>query len=139
MKIYSKNPRCEVYNEHPFVFKPGMQAPQSTLCFDQEKGNLFWLLEPRADSEGVGAALNNPIADSIHSGMRTQLRLWLQELPLKFLNNWLRVDNGEYVITINWPTDYRNIMAERAHLAQKRLLGVVEDGNMKRVNFRRVR
>ena len=50
MKIYSKNPRCEVYNEHPFVFKSGMQAPQSILCFDQEKANLFWLLEPRADS-----------------------------------------------------------------------------------------
>lgn len=125
-----------------YKFRMGLTTVQQMICVDQAKGNLFYLLEPRVDTEGIDAALNNPIAESIHRHMDKNTRSYLQQLPLKFLDYWLDIDKGfgtiqGSVMSNEWAHDYKKTMTERAHAAQTRILGVVEEGNVKRVNFAR--
>lgn len=125
-----------------YKFRLGLSDVQQMICVDQAKGNLFGLLEPRVDTEGIDAALNNPIADSVNDHLDKTTRRYLQQLPLKFLDYWLDVDKGfgtiqGSVMSSDWPVNYKATMTERAHAAQKRILGVVEEGNVKTVNFRR--
>lgn len=121
-----------------FKFAMGLSGVQSAFCFDQSKANLFYLVEPGVDTEGIGAALNNPIAADIDERMDTTTWWELKKLPLQFIEYWFRIDNGITALATHWPPNYKTLMTERAHVAQKRLLGVVEDGNVRRVNFRRV-
>ncbi len=61
----------------------------------------------------------------------------LQGLPLPFVDYWLQIDKGwDFLISENWPNDYRITMKMRAKEAQRRLLGVVhERENITKVNF----
>lgn len=133
----------ERYQPAPFKFRAGLTEVQQALCVDWAKQNLFWLVEPRVDTEGIDAALDNPIADSIDSKYFSHnVRGWLQMLPLKFLAHWMELDKGfgtinGTVLSANWPANYKETMTKRAHEAQARLLGVVDEGNVRRVNFRR--
>ena len=120
-----------------FNFTMGLSGVQSTFCFDQSKANLLYLVEPRVDTDGIGAALNNPIATDINERMDTTTWWELKKLPLQFVEYWLSIDNGITALATHWPPNYKTLMTERAHVAQKRLLGVVEEGNVKTVNFRR--
>ena len=107
------------------------------LCCDQPRTNLFWLVEPRIDTEGLDAARDNPKALSIHEHMDSVTRKHLQGLPLPFLEYWRGVGEGA-ALAEHWG-DYMNTMTRRAHEAQKRLLAVEEVGNVVRVNFKRWR
>lgn len=120
-----------------FKFEMGLTDVQSAFCFDQSKANLLYLVEPRVDSEGIAAARDNPIAADIDERMDGPTWWELKKLPLQFIEYWFRIDNGITALATHWPPNYKMLMTERAHVAQKRLLGVVEDGNVKTVNFRR--
>lgn len=121
-----------------FKFTEALAPEQRFLCFDQAKTNLFWLVEPRIDTEGVEAARGNPIAEDIDEHMDSQTRVVLQGLPLPFVDYWLKIDRGgEALMSQRWPANYRETMLARANEAQRRLLGIVEAGNVVRVNFRR--
>lgn len=128
----------EKYPPKPFVFKMGLTSVQSAFCFDQAKANFFWLVEPRVDAEGLDAARDNPIAEDIQESMDHETRAWLQKLPLKFLDYWEKaIRQGPLNLEFNLPPDYMRTMTKRAHEAQTRLLCIVDDGNVRRVNFRR--
>ena len=120
-----------------FNFTMGLSGVQSTFCFDQSKANLLYLVEPRVDTEGIGAALDNLIAVDIDERMDTTTWWELKKLPLQFIEYWFSINNGITPLATHWPPNYKTLMTERAHVAQKRLLGVVEEGNVKTVNFRR--
>ena len=120
-----------------FNFTMGLSGVQSTFCFDQSKANLLYLVEPRVDTEGIAAARDNPIAADIDERMDGPTWWELKKLPLQFIEYWFRIDNGITALATHWPPNYKTLMTERAHVAQKRLLGVVEEGNVKTVNFRR--
>lgn len=122
---------------HPlFRFSTELADEQKPFCFDQAKTNLFWLVEPRVDTEGLDAAKNNTIAKSIDQWMDGTTRKALQGMPMKFLAYWSGLD-GEPMMSEHWPEDYRDVMKARASLAQARLLGRSEVGNVVTVNFRR--
>lgn len=120
-----------------FPFSLELKGEQRFLCFDVAKSNLFWLIEPRIDTEGVDAALDNQAARDIDEFMDGATRKMLQGLPLPFLSYWDQLDDGELALAQHWPMGYRATMAQRAADAHRRLLGVVEDGNVVKVNFRR--
>ena len=120
-----------------FNFTMGLSGVQSTFCFDQSKANLLYLVEPRVDTEGIGAALDNLIAVDIDERRDTTTWWELKKLPLQFIEYWFSINNGITPLATHWPPNYKTLMTERAHVAQKRLLGVVEEGNVKTVNFRR--
>ena len=120
-----------------FNFTMGLSGVQSTFCFDQSKANLLYLVEPRVDTEGIGAALDNLIAVDIDERRDTTTWWELKKLPLQFIEYWFSINNGITPLATHWPPNYKTLMIERAHVAQKRLLGVVEEGNVKTVNFRR--
>lgn len=120
-----------------FPFNLELRDEQRFLCFDVAKSNLFWLIEPRIDTEGVDAALDNQAARDIDEFMDNQTRRMLQGLPLPFLSYWNTIDEGELAIAQHWPSGYRTTMAQRVVDAHRRLLGLNEDGNVIKVNFRR--
>lgn len=109
------------------------------LCFDQAKTNLFYLVEPRIDVEGARAAYKNPIAESINNCMDKATRSHLLGMPLAFMAYWRTVDKGDLALVEGWPSNYLSTMQRRAEAAQARMLGIVEEGNVIRVNFRRDR
>lgn len=122
-----------------FPFQESLAEEQRFLCFDVAKTNLFWLVEPRIDTEGVEAARGNPIAKSIDEFMDSVTRRHLQGLPLPFVRYWLNLDkNRDCAIAEHWG-DYAGTMMCRANEAQRRLLCMEEDGNAVKVNFRRER
>lgn len=122
-----------------FKFDTSLAQEQHFLCFDQAKTNLFWLVEPRIDKEGIEAARGNPIAKDIDALMDVMTRHTLQGIPLPFVSYWLEVDReGAALMAQNWPDDYRTTMKLRAKEAQCRLLGIVLEGeNLTKVNFSR--
>ncbi len=124
---------------HPlFEYNRLLDKEQHPFCFDQAKVNLFSLLEPRIDTEGVGAAKKNPIAEAIHEHMDIVTDEWLRKMPLQFLEYWTREDvDGDSALTQHCPPDYLRTMTKRAHEAQRRLLGLEQSGNVIKVNFRR--
>lgn len=127
----------EVYWPRP-TFHTGLDTVQQTFCFDQQKWNLFWLAEPRVDTEHISAAHQNPIARSIHEHMTQDLLGYLTLLPAQFLNWWLSLKNfDDLQITKDWPPNHRTVVSVRAKAAQDRLLGKVVEGNVVRVNFKR--
>lgn len=120
-----------------FPFQEGLAEEQRFLCFDVAKTNLFWLVEPRIDTEGVEAARGNPKAFSIDEYMDTVTRRYLQGLPVAFVDYWTAVSKqGDCAIAEHWGA-YKETMIRRAHEAQRRLLGVEESGNVLTLNFRR--
>ena len=124
---------------HPlFEYNRLLDKEQHPFCFDQAKTNLLFLLEPRIDTEGIGAAKKNPIAEAIHEHMDIVMDEWLRKMPLQFLEYWTREDvDGDSALTQHCPPDYLRTMAKRAHEAQRRLLGLEQSGNVIKVNFRR--
>ncbi len=124
---------------HPlFEYSQLLDKEQQPFCFDQAKVNLLYLLEPRIDTEGIGAAKKNPIAEAIHEHMDIVTDEWLRKMPLQFLEYWTREDvDGDSALTQHCPPDYLRTMAKRAHEAQRRLLGLEQSGNVIKVNFRR--
>ena len=124
---------------HPlFEYNRLLAKEQHPFCFDQAKTNLLFLLEPRIDTEGIGAAKKNPIAEAIHEHMDIVTDDWLRKMPLQFLEYWTREDvDGDSALTQHCPPDYLRTMAKRAHEAQRRLLGLEQSGNVIKVNFRR--
>lgn len=107
---------------------------QGIFCFDQQKWNLFGLVEPRIDTEGIEAARDNPIAHSINSGMFIELRQSLLLPPAQFLDEW---EGWAWHVDSEWPNGYRAVLKHRAHQVQRKLLGVTEVGNVITVDFRR--
>lgn len=107
---------------------------QGIFCFDQQKWNLFGLVEPRIDTEGIEAARANPIAHSINSGMFVELRQSLRLTPTQFLGQW---EKWAWHLDGEWPNGYRAMLKHRAHQAHSKLLGVTEAGNVITVDFRR--
>ena len=124
---------------HPlFEYNRLLDKEQHPFCFDQAKTNLLFLLEPRIDTEGIGAAKKNLIAGAIHDHMDIVTDEWLRKMPLQFLEYWTREDvDGDSALTQHCPPDYLRTMAKRAHEAQRRLLGLEQSGNVIKVNFRR--
>lgn len=124
---------------HPlFEYNRLLDKEQHPFCFDQAKTNLLFLLEPRIDTEGIGAAKKNPIAEAIHEHMDIVTDGWLRKMPLQFFDYWAREDaDGDSALTQYCPSDYLRTMAQRAHEAQRRLLGLEQSGNVIKVNFRR--
>ena len=119
-------------------FKQDLTMEQKMLCFDQAKTNLFWLVEPRMDTEGLGAAKDNPKAADIHTFMDAVTRRHLQGLPLPFLTYWLHMDkNRDTQMAQHWG-DYVPMMIERANEAHARL-AKVEAPNVVKVDFLRRR
>lgn len=117
--------------------KAGMTTEQFILCVDRAKYNLFWLVEPRVDMEGIEAARLNPIADSINKYMYPELRKWAKQLPLTFMR-WWEKQNHEYLpITHAWPMNYMSIMKSRVAQAQAYALERKQDGNVVSINFKR--
>ena len=120
-----------------FPFSEGLAAEQRFLCFDVAKTNLFWLIEPRIDTEGVEAARGNPKAISIDEYMDKVTRHHLQGLPVAFVDYWMGVvRQGDCYLSEHWG-EYKETMIRRAHEAQRRLLSVAESGNVLKLNFRR--
>ena len=120
-----------------FPFNQGIPKEVHFLCVDQPRTNLFWLVEPRIDTEGIDAAIGNPKAASISEFMDSVTRRYLQGLPLPFLAYWKGVGQGA-ALAEPWG-DYMGTMARRAHEAQARLLAIEEVGNVVSVNFKRWR
>lgn len=120
------------------TFRQGLTMEQKMLCFDQAKTNLFWLIEPRMDTEGLGAAKDNPKAADIHTFMDAVTRRHLHGLPLPFLTYWLHMDkNRDTKMAEHWG-DYVPMMIERANEAHARL-AKVEAPNVVKVDFVRRR
>ncbi len=114
-----------------------MTTEQSILCVDRAKYNLFWLVEPRVDTEGIEAARLNPVADSINKYMYPELRKWAKRLPLTFMR-WWEKQNHEYLpITHAWPMNYMSIMKSRVGEAQAYALERKQEGNVVSINFKR--
>lgn len=107
---------------------------QGIFCFDQQKWNLFGLVEPRIDTEGIEAARAHPIAHSINSGMFIELRQSLLLPPAQFLDEWSKL---ALHLDEDWPHGCLATLKNRAHQVQRKLLGVTEVGNVISVNFRR--
>lgn len=121
-----------------FKFSMKLDPSQHAFCFNQVKTNMLYLIEPRVDTEGVEAARKNPIAESINTYMDNTTDSWLQKLPLEFLGWWIKeAKKGRCQMTQHWPDNHLEIVARRAHIAQRRLLGLEQEGNVIRVNFRR--
>ena len=120
-----------------FPFSHSLPKEIHFLCVDQPRTNLFWLVEPRIDTEGIDAAKDNPKATSINDFMDKVTRKYLQGLPLTFLEYWKGVGVGS-ALAEPWG-DYMGTMTRRAHEAQARLLAVEEVGNVVKVNFKRWR
>lgn len=115
----------------------GMTTEQYVLCVDRAKYNLFWLVEPRVDTEGIEAARLNPIADSINGHMSKDLRAQLKQLPMTFMRWWESQNHTDFVVTSGWYPNYMTIMKERVGKAQAYALGRKEEDNVVMVNFRR--
>ena len=120
-----------------YPFSSKLAEEQRFLCFTASFSNLFWLVEPRIDSEGIEAARANPIAFSIRENISKPTIEKVVGLPLSFMKYWNEVDQGDLLITTFWPDNYKALMMERAREAQHRILGVHCDGNVIEVNFRR--
>lgn len=118
-----------------FPFNLSIPKEIRFLCFDQPRTNLFWLVEPRIDTEGLDAARDNPKALSIHEHMDRITRKHLQGMPLPFLEYWRGV--GENAALAEHWGDYMGTMTRRAHEAQARLLAVESAGNVVKANFKR--
>lgn len=108
---------------------------QSIIAVDQAKFNLAWLVFPEIDNEGI-AALPAEYVESMKF-MDYNTRAALSELPLTFLAYWAKTDTGDLALTEAMPQTYRTTMAQRANEAQQRILGIVEEGNVVKVNFRK--
>lgn len=115
----------------------GMTTEQYVLCVDRAKYNLFWLVEPRVDTEGIEAARLNPIADSINGYMSKDLRAQLKQLPMTFMRWWEKQNHTDFVVTSGWYPNYMTIMKERVGKAQAYAIGRKEEDNVVMVNFRR--
>lgn len=107
---------------------------QGILCFDQQKWNLFGLVEPRIDTEGIEAARSNPVADGINTGMFVELRNALKLTPIEFLGQW---EELAWHIDSCWPSGYRAVLRHRAHQVHRRLFGLPEASNVIVGNFAR--
>lgn len=107
---------------------------QGILCFDQQKWNLFGLVEPRIDTEGIEAARSNPVADGINTGMFVELRRALKMAPIEFLGRW---EELSWYIGSCWPSGYMPVLRHRAHQVQHRLFGLPEVSNVIVANFAR--
>lgn len=106
---------------------------QGILCFDQQKWNLFGLVEHRVDAEGIEAARANPVADSIHKEMFTELREALKLPPLQFLAKWKTIQGWTHSMTEAWPSGFNETIEQRVW----GLCGRVDQGNVVTINFRR--
>ena len=120
-----------------YPFSTKLAEEQRFLCFTPSFSNLFWLLEPRIDSDGVEVARANPIAFSIREHLNKRSIEKLVGLPLDFMKYWNEIDEGRFLITTFWPENYKHLMMERAREAQRRILGVRCFENVIEVNFRR--
>lgn len=127
----------EIY--HPLTpFNTLFEPSQKFMCFDQQKTNMFWLVEPKVDTVGIVAALDSPVALAINSRMDAATRERLRGLPMQFVEYWLDIDkNGDAALTMDCPPGYQEHMILRARQAQDRLLQFREDGNVVSINFRR--
>lgn len=113
---------------------PGMTPLQGIFCFDQQKWNLFGLVEPRIDADGIAAVLDSSLAESIHKKMIWDIRVALSGRPKMFLPVWDQLGDA---MDENWYPNYRHVMRERALAAERRVLDRRDDGNVIVVNFRR--
>lgn len=107
---------------------------QGIFCFDQQKWNLFGLVEPRIDIEGVEAVLGNPVAEAIHTKMVVEIRSALKLEPIQFLDHWTRMS---WVMDCSWPTNYQTVMRHRVQQVQRRIIGADGCTNVIPVNFSR--
>ncbi len=120
-----------------YPFSSKLAEEQRFLCFTASFSNLFWLVEPRIDSEGIEAARANPIAFSIREHIDKHTIEKVVGLPLEFMKYWNEIDQGKFLLTQTWPDQYKASMMERAREAQRRILGIHCEGNVIEVNFRR--
>ncbi len=116
-----------------FAHKQGVDDIQSAFCFDQAKRNLLHLVGEYTLDSIAGC----PLASSIHTYMDKETRFQLQGLPLDFMRFWHSIDDGNTALLEHAPPLHLQIMQSRAEEAQKVVLGIVEDGNVIKVNFRR--
>jgi len=123
----------EAYYQLP-RYRTGMTELQGIFCSDQQKWNLFGLVEPKIDSVGVEAVRDSTLAESIHERMIWDIRVALSGRPKRFLPVWQQLGHA---IDENWYPNYLHVMRERALAADERLLGRRDDGNVITVNFRR--
>ena len=115
-------------------YDQGYTLTQGIFCFDQQKWNLFGLVEPRIDTEGIGAVLGNPIAEGIHTKMATELRAALRLEPIQFLDHWSKMS---WIMDGSWPINYQAVMRHRVQQVQRRIIGVDGCTNVIPVNFSR--
>ena len=120
-----------------YPFSIMLAEEQRFLCFTPSFSNLFWLVEPRIDSEGIEAARANPIAFSIKRYTHGGIFKNVLGLPLDFMKYWNTLDGGSLLITQCWPENYKRLMMERAWEAQRRILGIRQTQNVIEVDFRR--
>jgi len=117
---------------------PALAPEQSHLCFTPWIANLFWLVEPRIDTEGIEAGRGNPLLLSIRDFMDDDTQYNLSRLPLQFMEFFKEFNKeDDLAMTEKWPAAYMQTMLRRAKEAQRRLLGIQCYGNVIRVNFGR--
>lgn len=95
---------------------------QLVLCADQAKFNLFWLAEPRVDTEGIDCVVENPVARSINTNMSRDVRAALQSLPLDFMRFWVEKNLSASTLAEGFYVEHMRIMNERAAKAHRRLI-----------------
>lgn len=110
---------------------------EQIFCVDRAKYNLFWLAEPRLDTEGIAAARRNPIAESINNFMTADLRAQCVQLPSIFMKWWVAQNHRDMIMTSQWPVNYMETMRSRLGKAQANALSFKEEDNVVTINFRR--
>ena len=124
-----------IYNpDGMYPFSTLLAKEQHAICFAPWVANMFWLVEPRIDTEGVEAGRGNPILLSIQDAMDVDTLHHLAKLPLQFMEFFMEFNKrDDMLMTQGWPAGYMRTMLQRAHEAQYRLLGVKRDDRDDRV------
>lgn len=110
---------------------------EQILCVDRAKYNLFWLVEPKIDKEGIAAARRSPIAESINNFMTADLRAQCLQLPSIFMKWWASQNHRDMLMVSQWPGNYMETMRSRVGKAQANALSFKEEDNVISINFRR--
>lgn len=85
------------------------------FCQDQQKLNLFWLIDPCLDTLGLVSLRFNPAVVDIHRHLDLQTRAALKKTPVEFMRYWRRIDDGDLMLTEHFPIGYIGIMQARAN------------------------
>ena len=128
-----------IYNpDGMYPYSPSLAPEQNHLCYTPWTHNMFWLVEPRIDTEGVEAGRGSRILMSIRDFMDEDIAYHLGLPPVDFMEFFMKYnEEDDLAMTQNWPAAYMQTMLRRAKEAQHRLLNIRREGNVIRVNFGR--